>query len=279
MIKDKVKKALTVVIPGPAIALARSGRGNLRRKRYFRDLQKLQPVKISSNPYSANMLVVNNSSYVNVSRVCALSFLKFNPESHVKIHVDEETRPLAEKVYSKEIARRKVTLVKVNPVVEPWQRRKVDLICSMSEDLEFYMDADLRWNGPLNLSHELTFFVREFLIGDNESYAKAFRTLGLSWINDSKMKNTSFFYWGNQVDQNPLKERVQKIYATILDALNRSSLEEKLKTDLTRLSEQIAMSAALEETETMLVFLKAKDGQMDGSFLESSYYGATGTSF
>lgn len=279
MIKDKAKKILTAVLPGRAVTLARNGRGYVRRKWYFWNLKKLRPVKISTTPYNANMLVVQNSSYVTVSQVCALSFLKFNPESHITIHVDEETINSAKKIYSKEITRRQVSLVKVNTSPAPWQKRKVDLICSMSSGSHFYMDADLRWNGELNLNGELTFFVREFLIGDNETYAETFRSLDMNWINKATMKNTSFFCWGNQVDQNLLKEKVQSGYLAILEALKNASLDEKLKINLTRLSEQIAFSAALDETETGLVYLKAHDGQMDGSFLESSYYGATGTSF
>lgn len=279
MRKVEVSRIFIEVIPSTVVAFARNVRGSFRRRRYFRRLRRLSPELTSDLVLNANMLVVQDATYVSVSRVCALSFLKFNPKSRITIHVDEVTSVAAEKTYRSEIRQGQIVLVEVDELSAPWQENKVLLICSLLRESDFYMDADLRWNGPLTLSGGLTFFVREFVIGENKKYAEAFDKLKMSWINQSVMKNTSFFCWGNLVNQNLHKKHILTIYHQILAEVQSGSLESKVETDLTRLSEQIAFSAALSETETGLTYLKDKDGQMDGSFLESSYYGATGTSF
>jgi hypothetical protein len=279
MRNGKAKKLLTGVIPARFVMLARKSRTFLRRKKYFWDLKRLKPFRVSSIHYNANMLVVQKPAYVSVSRICVLSFLKYHPNSKVTIRVDRETIDFAERTYAKEIKTQQVILVDVSSNLTSWQAKKIDLICSMSGEFNFYMDADLRWNGPLELHENMTFFVREFLIGEHLAYSEAFRSINLNHVNQAVMKNTSFFYWGTQVDLPHLKEKILNVYREVLDALENSTLNTKAQKDLIRLSEQIAISVALNEDETGLVYLKLKDGQMDGSYLESSYYGATGTSF
>ena len=46
-----------------------------------------------------------------------------------------------------------------------------------------------------------------------------------------------------------------------------------------RISEQLALSLAVESWNEEIFLLKSYDGHMDGQFVESSYYGATGISF
>jgi hypothetical protein len=46
-----------------------------------------------------------------------------------------------------------------------------------------------------------------------------------------------------------------------------------------RISEQLALSLFVEKLGQAIYFLKENDGHRDGSFLESSYFGATGSQF
>ena len=48
---------------------------------------------------------------------------------------------------------------------------------------------------------------------------------------------------------------------------------------LERLREQIVISLVSETWDKDIYFLKEKDSHMDGSFVESSYFGATGSTF
>jgi hypothetical protein len=68
---------------------------------------------------------------------------------------------------------------------------------------------------------------------------------------------------------------MERIIATTDDQKNSGSYNSSTK----RISEQIALSLLVEKLNSPIYFLKESDGFKDGSFVESSYFGATGASF
>jgi len=266
-------------LPESLLINLRTYRTIWRRMKYFRELKKLDPEELSTTKFTAHMLVVKNISYAPVAKVCVQSFLKFHPNSNIVVHVDKITSARVARILKNEIAKGAIRLEPIMEEDRSWQESKISLICALEQSNNFYMDADLRWNGVLTISNSPTFFVAEFEIGTNLKYREAFELAKLSWVNKCEMKNTSFFSWGNLWQDHQLKQKVWENFISIRNAVNALPLEDSLKLQLNRLSEQIALSASLNRIDNSVEFLKLKDGQMDGSFLESSYYGATGTSF
>ena len=259
-----------------AIRILKSAR---RRARYFRQLGKINTANLNKSQFLAHMLVVKKKDYVKVSQVCVLSFLKYHPNTKIVIHCDLITFPRLKSIFKTEILNAEVELrCDMNSELS-WQELKIKIICGLTLTESFDMDADLRWNGPLFLGASPTFFVKEFKIHDNLDFQTAFRLLGQEWINECSMKNTSFFSWGHLVQNYAIQKKLWDNYANLTKSIEDSSLQGLVREQLVRLSEQIAFSITLRETEHNVQYLKSSDEQMDGTFVESSYYGATGTSF
>ena len=141
------------------------------------------------------------------------------------------------------------------------------------------MDADLRWNGAIPETGGLTFFVDEFDMSEKSPYRQLLQTLKLDLSRPISMKNTSFFtFQGISISQEKLDafKLAFESYPSLLMQADIGSLDRTL---IGRLSEQLTFSVQSELWEVPINYLKTSDGHMDGSFLESSYYGATGASF
>jgi hypothetical protein len=227
----------------------------------------------------ANLLVVKNKIYASMGKLCVESFLYFHPRSTVVIHVDRFTYDAVSKKLLKLISSERVELRLIENQDQPWQNLKLNLILSLDSAQKFFMDADLKWNGPMVPLRGITFFVNEFNFASNDFYTPLVKCNWFQGHENSSMKNTSFFYWGGYVptahDIKEIRELMTRISQLTLDEKN--SPEFNLGTS--RISEQIALSLIVEKTNYPVNFLKLTDGYKDGSFLESSYFGATGTSF
>jgi hypothetical protein len=93
------------------------------------------------------------------------------------------------------------------------------------------------------------------------------------------MKNTSFFYWGNHNPKPEYKDLIHEMMEEISKVTMNPDNPTEFNSSTKRISEQIALSLLVESTAEEIEFLKQSDGYKDGSFVESSYFGATGSSF
>jgi hypothetical protein len=229
--------------------------------------------------YTGNLLVVKKPIYAELAKLCAESFLFFNPKCKLIINVDSATEIAVSKAFKSLAKKRNVEIKKIDRDNDSWQDIKLGVILQTQEKDAFFMDADLRWNGPIPRLAGITFFVNEFKLKDNPTYSKLLESSGWHSDNDFTMKNTSFLYWG---DYKP----ADKDRAFIVKAMNRiqelcdSGVIPAEDTDfIRRISEQIALSTLVDVRNLEVNFLKAVDGYRDGSFVESSYFGATGSAF
>lgn len=229
--------------------------------------------------YTANLLVVKKPIYAELAKLCAESFLYYNPECKVIINVDSATEVAVSKAFRKLAKKRNIVIKKVGRDNDSWQDIKLGVILQTQEEDAFFMDADLRWNGPIPRLTGTTFFVNEFRFKDNPTYSKLLESNGWQSDSDFTMKNTSFLYWG---DYKP----ADKDQVFIVEAMSRiqelcdSRIIPSEDTDfIKRISEQIALSLLVDVRNLEVNFLKAVDGYRDGSFVESSYFGATGSTF
>lgn len=233
----------------------------------------------SAFEYTGNLLVVKKPIYAEMAKLCAESFLYYNPKCRVIINVDSATEVAVSKAFSKLAKKRNIVIKKVGRDNDSWQDIKLGVILQAQEEDAFFMDADLRWNGPIPRLAGITFFVNEFKLKDNPTYSKLLESSGWQSDNDFTMKNTSFLYWG---DYKP----ADKDQVFIVEAMSRiqelcdSKIIPAEDTDfIKRISEQIALSVLVDVRNLEINFLKAVDGYRDGSFVESSYFGATGSAF
>jgi hypothetical protein len=93
------------------------------------------------------------------------------------------------------------------------------------------------------------------------------------------MKNTSFFHWGTYKPSEGDKKQIESLMNKIEMTTNNQENSIDFNSSTKRISEQIALSLFVEKLNRSIYFLKDSDGFKDGSFVESSYFGATGASF
>jgi hypothetical protein len=242
--------------------------------------QSLTEARTSSvTPHIANVLIVRNPTYCDLAKVCVVSFLHFHPKSTIKIHVDSATIQKSQIIFRREIHQRRVILIVSDDNSSTWQEIKMKTILGMKESNEFFMDADLRWNGALPELEGVTFFVEEFILGNKSPYAQMLDSSFFAEFGQVSMKNTSFLSWGNYKITQAEKNLVLTIEKNIIKAVNSELVPLDDKSFVKRISEQLALSLFAEKIPESIFFLKANDGHRDGSFLESSYFGATGSRF
>jgi hypothetical protein len=257
----------------------------LRIRQFWSSLQsELRIFRINSvcsrNYVVAHVLVVKNLEYVKVAKVCVESFLVFNPETVVIIHVDLLTEKSVRLKFKRLINKGRVSIILVKNYELKWQIQKIELICSLSGSDSIFMDADLKWNGPLPAIQGTTFFVNEFLLDENEDYKYLLKEIFKNKTIFGPMKNTSFFTWGGYELSEFQKKRIREIEQVIVNHLAIQDKVQSKYSGLNRMSEQLALSLAVEEFPAINVtYLKSEDGFKDGSFVESSYFGATGATF
>jgi hypothetical protein len=158
-----------------------------------------------------------------------------------------------------------------------WQEQKVNLILQLSGTEDKFIDADLKWNGPMPEKKGISFFVEEFIFEDNPLYRNLFLHLSLEYELNNSMKNTSYFSWGGESIKPGMLFKLTEIMNNFDEKISKLELSEIHHQELSRIIEQLGLSLMLKREEC--VFLKAKDAQFDGRFVESSYFGATGTRF
>lgn len=239
----------------------------------------LKPKVASTVGFEANLLVVKNSIYAPIAKVCVESFLFFHPNATVRIYVDSVTESAVQAHLKRLISRNQVFTERISSEEKSWQDSKLDLILNMSNPNKFFMDADLKWNAPMPPLLGVTFFVNEFDFTDKFPYSEL-HDLG-AWQSSSRvsMKNTSFLYWGEYKTTSDDKAFVASTMEAIAQLCMNGRIPVNETESLVRISEQVALSVLVDVNKIPTNYLKSSDGFKDGSFVESSYFGATGTSF
>lgn len=234
---------------------------------------------VSDATFEANLLVVKKAIYAPIAKVCVESFIHYNPNSSVTIHVDNETKEEVCRKLRRSIQRGNVKVKLIEYEEQSWQDSKLDLILSLSDPKKFFMDADLKWNGPIPQISEITLFVDEFKFLENPFYVPLVESSWFAGYSETSMKNTSFFYWGGYTPTPHDRSEIEHIMKNIAELTSDSGHTTNFNQSTLRISEQIALSLLVEKTGKQVGFLKKSDGFKDGSFVESSYFGATGASF
>lgn len=237
------------------------------------------PRKKFGSDYVAHMLAAKNTKYLKIAKIAVASFLYHNPNSRVVIHCDPFTYDSAQSEFSFFINRGKVSIRNNGQGSQSWQLQKINLLCEIAnQESNFYMDCDVRWNGSLTLNNLCTSYVSEFKLVDKSPFRELIYALDLQ-SSQLEMLNTTFVYlYPGRFSNSELGEIIR--YHNEILNLCKTGIVAKLDIEkTTRVSEQLGYSIFLANSGRKHIALKTQDGHMDGSFLESSYFGATGVEF
>ncbi len=229
--------------------------------------------------YTAHILVVKNPVYLRIGKIAIGSFLYHNPGSRVLIHCDPSTRDAAFTEYRYYLKRNLVHIIEAQSESGTWQLQKIELLEMIAnQEKHFYMDCDVRWNDSLDLPEKCAYYVSEFKLIEKSPFRELLSSLDL-FDQKIQMMNTTFVYLypGCFTSEELLKMRkLHNQFQRTCASGNVAKLDVEV---IERLSEQLAFSVFLSQSGKDHVALKSKDGHRDGSFLESSYFGATGVQF
>ena len=236
-----------------------------------------KPNNLNSLETTGHLLIVKNSDYVRVARICISSFLFFNPTGKLIIHCDQVTHSKTKSMVNLLARRKQIEILLDQEENASWQFSKLKLILDLSGSRDFYMDADLKWNGPLPKLNATAFFVREFKLESKREYSDLLTLMKVPDLKTNSMKNTSFFAWNGSKAPDDVAFKLIDFWNEMLETIEQMSVSDQVRISLTRISEQLALSALIPDSESS--FIKDVDSQFDGAFVESSYFGATGTRF
>lgn len=237
------------------------------------------PRKKIGTEYTAHVLAVKNSNYVRIGKIAVVSFLYHNSKSKVVIHCDQSTKEKASFEFRHFLKRSRVQIVDVESENDTWQVQKINLLVAIARlESNFYMDCDVRWNARLTLPDKCTSYVAEFKLMEKSPYRELLPHLNLSNSN-IEMLNTTFVYLYPGKFTDLELGSIVGFHDKIVHICNTEIVARLDLPQILRLSEQLGFSFFLAKSGREFVTLKSTDGHMDGSFLESSYYGATGVEF
>lgn len=232
---------------------------------------------------AAHLLVVKNSKYSELAQTCINSFLHFHPNSTIILHVDQDTMPSLMTWISRSRFFKSIELNLVENNEEPWQIQKLKLILELAGTKEMFMDADMRWNGPLKIDLQnekrIHFLVREFNLDSHEVFSKMIVAKDFECFSSASMFNTSFVCFSGLSLTDMEKDQVLKLQRQIVSFAQDWEIGEVERASVIRISEQLALSLSVTIWSKPVGTVKEFDGCKDGSFLESSYFGATGFKF
>jgi len=248
----------------------------MTRKHMLRDFLRFVLPKRNGqlNESTLHILVMNKKEYIDAGVTCAGSFLDYNSGFRVSFYVDKENEEyLKKKITQWKLG--KIAQIKVVRSDWTWQQHKLEIILGNMTSDDLFCDADLYWNGRVDLTLAPICFVRENVLNESESYKKLLEVIGMAERNYT-MFNTSVVALGVFAQNELLKKEVSRIYTQILETCKDPSISLGQREKIERLSEQIALSLGFSHViENELKFLKEIDSPMDGGIAESFYLGTT----
>jgi len=234
----------------------------------------------SDSQNTAHILVINNDEYVKVAKTCVESFLHFNPLCKVVLHCDSATLTKSQQLLRKSRKRRDIEFRLINHSSEHlWQITKLNLILSMNGTKDIFMDADLRWNGPLPQIEYFTYFVKEFEMKDKSPFREILSNGFHEDFPDTFMKNVSFISFSKQLLPDEALVLAKNYCEKYIESVNGPLVGKLDKISKMRMVEQVVLSLLIPKFLDTVGYLKDSDQIMDGRFVESSYFGATGARF
>lgn len=229
--------------------------------------------------HEVNLLVVKDLKYIDLAYDCIRSFSAFHPNSKFKIRVDDVTSAAAITRFKGGHLSNKCTFVNVIDSGKKWQEMKLDIILSQSGTNELFIDADLRWYGPLPAIQEITFLVDEGPLSKSEVFLKIFEA-NKEFDSAAHMLNVSFVAFNGTIILPEVQRKIQETCENYDEIIGRAASDIRNIEMVARLREQFAISVFVHEICSHYSVLKERDNRAERHTLVSScYFGSTGLSF
>lgn len=233
----------------------------------------------SVKDFNVHIMLTQNKKYVDLAEICIFSFRFHHPNVRFTLHCDKELMEYAKSKFSPSLSENQLIMVEIESNKDlNWQEQKLDIILGLSGTNDLMLDADLRWNGSLNIKDEVTFLVKEFEFKSKSPFREIIKKSIIGKANSS-MKNVSFFTFGGyeltEADMLNIKKAINE-YREVVDSDVVGKLDRE---SVGRVIEQFVLSVCSETWSTQVGFVKKADKPLDGGIVESCYFGATGGTF
>jgi hypothetical protein len=253
--------------------------GILKNLRYWAIVNLKSRFLRNSDLYEVNLLVVKDLKYIDLAHDCIRSFLAFHPNSKFEIHVDEVTSVATMNCFSRRNLADKCTFVNVDGSSKKWQEMKLDIILSQSGTDELFIDADLRWYGPLPTIKEVTFLVDEGPLAKFDIFLKIFES-NKEFNSEAHMLNVSFVALNGVSILPELQQKIRETCKNYDEIVSQAAGDVNDIEVIARLREQFAISVYAHAISPHYSVLKQRDRRAETHTLVSScYFGSTGLNF
>jgi hypothetical protein len=245
------------------------------RKSLEKVLQKASALKdVEPHDRTVHIICVRKMDYLKAGARCANSIWFHNPEVKIKFHIDE-ILSLHDSYLKRKLNRLDRATIVVENNFRNWQELKLRVILSELQENDYFCDADIYWNAPLPIEDESYYFASEPAQLCREPYYSALRAAGLHVGQNSFMANSSFIKFGKGLDRAVFANEVNGYFNSIQSAYLHGKVEKSVAKKIIRLSEQIALSVAINSRSEVFRALKKSDSPMDRGIAESYYLGTT----
>jgi hypothetical protein len=220
-----------------------------------------------------HILLMKRAQYIKPVIKCCNSIWDHAPETRIEIWIDDNLREDFQKEKHRLMREDRVDTKEVPLQNSEWQKNKLQIISNEMNPEDLFVDADLIWNGAPPRPQTPMFFVSEYLMNARTLTLWLLRKLKVDLSKNWYMLNVSVVGLSNLSKDISFQERVNELY----DAIRHVEPDDNFGFDdiptLRRMSEQIALSIAVQELGEYTV-LKDSDTYMDGGIAESYYLGA-----
>jgi hypothetical protein len=247
--------------------------GRKLRERFNQYLASKRSVEVGCK--TVHIICVRKKAYLKAAIRCANSIWFHNASVQIVFHLDSQNVAHS-KHFLRKLHRRDRAILLIESNFQSWQELKLRVILHDLDSNSFFSDADLYWNGPLPNSQKGMYFVTESSKLNDNPYGTVISAAGITIGCNTFMANTSFMFLGEgTLDHQQFAAEVEEIFENLRLAAIKVGFEEKIQEKVIRLSEQIALSIAINKRLGSFEPLKLTDRPMDGGIAESYYLGTT----
>ena len=230
--------------------------------------------EVETGKTSVHMICVRKKEYLKAIIRCANSIWFHNPGVTIVVYLDVDLSEYKDLLLRKFHRRDRVRLI-VEENFESWQELKLRVILNYLGENDFFSDADLYWNDSFPISQKGIYFAAEESLLNREPYFSVITAAGIDLKENSFMANSSFISLGKDLDRSEFKLEVESFFRQLRATVIKGNFEHRIQNKILRLSEQIALSLAINSRMSKFEQLKFTDKPMDGGIAESYYLGTT----
>lgn len=238
-------------------------------------ISKSTRTSFNDKKQTCHFLICHDIKYVNVSKYAIYSFLRYNPDYRLVIHVDKRTFAAVRKQYKFLLSSCIRVVQDITDDEFPYISKGL-LLLRLQGTHDIFLDVDTRTNGKLPRLNKPTALVAEFRFGESKKFSRILKEMGCLQYADKYLLNVTFVSWGGQ-DLGLKNEAFLEWSRTYLTLKWETFLPINAIPYFKRFVEQTFFSLVFQESDWGV--MKESDFVGDKGIIESSYFGASGYRF